>query len=122
MLARRSALNVADNSGAKNLVIIGGKLGTGKRFIGLGEVATCVVRGATSQGQIKDHQIVKAVIIRTRKETRRSDGSYIRFSDNAAVVCDDSGNPLGTRIFGPVAQELKQKGFTKIISMAKEVY
>ena len=122
MLARRSVINVADNTGAKSLVIIGGQHGSGKRFIGLAEVATCVVRGAAAQGQIKDHQIVKAVIVRTKKETRRPDGSYIRFSDNAAVICDDKNNPLGTRIFGPVAQELKQKGFAKVVSMAKEVY
>ena len=122
MLARRSVLNVADNSGAKSLVIIGGKHGSGKRFIRIGDVATCVVKGAATQGQIKDHQIVQAVIVRTKKETRRPDGSYIRFSDNAAVVCDDKGIPLGTRIFGPVAQELKLKGFAKVVSMAKEVY
>lgn len=122
MLARRSVLIVADNSGAKSLVIIGGQHGSGKRFIRLADVATCVVKGASTQGQIKDHQIVKAVIVRTKKEVRRPDGSYIRFSDNAAVVCDDKGIPLGTRIFGPVAQELKLKGFTKVVSMAKEVY
>ncbi|MBI2327261.1 50S ribosomal protein L14 [Candidatus Curtissbacteria bacterium] len=122
MLARRSHLTVADNSGAKSLVVIGSEKGSGKRFIRLGEIATCVVKGAAPLGQVKDHQIVKATIVRTKKETRRADGSYIRFSDNAAVVCDDNGIPAGTRIFGPVAQELKQKGFTKIISMAKEVY
>src|SRR3989344_5953234 len=121
MLLRRSVLAAADNSGARNLVIIGMPGMSHKKFAGIGEIVTCVVRGASPTGQVKDHQIVKALIVRTRKETRRPDGSYIRFSDNAAVVCDEKGIPLATRIFGPVAQELKNKGFTKIISMAQEV-
>lgn len=122
MLSTRSVLTVADNSGAKSLVIIGKGTGSGKRFVRLGEIITCVVRGANPQGQVKDHQIVKAVIVRTRKENRRPDGSYIRFSDNAGVICDDAGSPIASRIFGPVAQELKEKGFNKIISLAKEVF
>ncbi len=121
MLARRSNLNVADNSGAKNLVIIGVGKGSGKRFVRLGDVVTCVVKGANPIGQVKDHEIVKAVVVRTRKETRRPDGSYIRFSDNAAVIIDDAQVPRSTRIFGPIAQELRDRGFAKIASLAKEV-
>ncbi len=121
MLARRSKLNVADNSGAKNLIIIGIGKGTGRRFVKLADVVTCTVRRAIPQAAVKDHEIVKAVIVRSKKETRRNDGSYIRFSDNAAVVIDDANAPRGTRIFGPVAAEIKQKGFTKIASLAKEV-
>ena len=89
----------------------------------LGDVVTCVVKGAAAGGQVKDGEIVKAVIVRTRKEKRRDDGSYIRFSDNAAVLIDNAKdkNPRGTRIFGPVAREVKENGFSKIASMAKEV-
>lgn len=121
MLAKRSNLEVADNSGAKNLVIIGMGKGTGRRFVKIADIVTCVVRGANPIGQVKDHEIVKAVIIRTRKETRRQDGSYVRFSDNAAVVIDNQNIPRATRIFGPIAQEIKNKGFAKIASLAKEV-
>ena len=112
---------VADNSGAKNLVIIGIGKGSGKRFVRVGEIVTCVVKGANPTGQVKDHEIVKAVIVRTRKETRRADGSYIRFSDNAAVIIDASRVPRATRVFGPVSQEIKALGFSKIASLAKEV-
>ncbi len=121
MVAPRTVLKVADNSGAKSLVVIGLGKGTGKRFSYLGQMVTCVVRGANPIGQVKDHEIVKAVLVRTRKEKRRSDGSYIRFSDNAAVITDPTGNPRGTRIFGPVASELRDYGYSKIISMAREV-
>ncbi len=121
MVTRRTVLTVADNSGAKSLIIIGIGKGTGKRFTSLGDMVTCVVRGSSSTGQVKDHEIVKTVIVRTRKEKRRADGSYIRFSDNAGVVTDDSGTPRGTRIFGPVASELRDHGYNKIISMAREV-
>ena len=121
MLQPRTVLKVADNSGAKSLYIIGMGKGTGKRFVHLGEIVTAVVRGANPLGQVKDHEKVKAVIVRTRKETRRLDGSYIRFSDNAAVIIDQNNVPRGTRVFGPVAQELKQKGFNRIASLAKEV-
>ncbi len=121
MFTRRSVLNVADNSGAKSLMVIGIGGGTGKRFARLGEVITCVVRGAIPRGQVKDHEIVKAVIVRTKKETRRKDGSYIRFSDNAAVIIDNTKTPRATRIFGPVAAEIKNRGFNKIASMAQEV-
>lgn len=121
MLARRSRLSVADNSGAKSLVVIGIAKGTGRRFVGIGDVATCVVRGAIPNSNVKDHEIVKAVIVRTKKEKARPDGTYIRFSDNAAVIIDNNNIPRATRIFGPVAAEIKEKGFNKIASLAKEV-
>lgn len=121
MLTTRSVLNVADNSGAKSLMIIGIGKGTGKRFARLGDIVTCVVRGTVPTGQVKDHEIVKAIIVRTKKETGRKDGSYIRFSDNAAVIIDNSRNPRASRIFGPIATELKNKGFSKIVSLAQEV-
>lgn len=121
MLATRTRLKVADNSGARSLVIIGKGKGTGKRFVRLGDIVTCVVRGAIPTGQVKDHEIVKALVVRTKKETRREDGSYIRFSDNAAVVIDANGNLRATRIFGPIAAEIKKRGFARIASLAKEV-
>jgi|SRR3972149_4979607 len=121
MLAKRSILVVADNSGAKRLRVIGISKGSGTRFARLGDLVTCAVFGASPIGQVKDHEIVKAVIVRTKKETRRKDGSYIRFSDNAAVIVDATKAPRGTRIFGPVAAEIKGKGFNKIASLAKEV-
>ena len=122
MLQPRSKLKVADNSGAKNLVVIGLGGGSGKRFGRLGEMVTCVVKGASPTGQVKDHEIVKAVIVRSKKEVRRFDGSYVKFSDNAAVITDANGGPRCTRIFGPVAAELRARGYNKIISMAKEVF
>ena len=121
MLRPRSKLAVADNSGAKLLVVIGLGKGTGKRFAKLGDIVTATVRGAIPNSQVKDHEIVKAVVVRTRKETKRRDGSYIRFSDNAAVVIDAAKAPRATRIFGPIAVEIKIKGFSKIASLAKEV-
>lgn len=121
MLARRSRLNVADNSGAKSLVIIGIGKGTGRRFVSLGDIVTCTVRGAIPNSGVKDHEIIKAVIVRTKKENRRQDGSYVRFSDNAGVVIDNNNEPRATRIFGPVASEIKERGFSKIASLAKEV-
>ena len=121
MLLQQSNLKVADNSGAKSLQIIGLGKGTGRRFVTIGDIVTCAVKGAAVSGQVKDHEIVKAVIVRCKKETRRDDGSYIRFSDNAAVVIDANGIPRATRIFGPIASEIKRKGFVKIASLAKEV-
>lgn len=121
MVSPRAYLKVADNSGAKNLVVIGLGKGSGRRFARLGDIVTCAVRGAIPNAQIKDHEIVKAVIVRTRKEIRRKDGTYIRFSDNAGVVIDNNNLPRGTRIFGPIANEIKKKGFAKIASLAKEV-
>lgn len=122
MLQPRSKIKVADNSGAKSLVVIGLGMGTGKRFGRLGEMVTCVVKGASPTGQVKDHEIVKAVIVRSKKEVKRFDGTYIKFSDNAAVITDIKGVPRCTRIFGPVASELRVRGYSKIVSMAKEVF
>ncbi|OGC50466.1 50S ribosomal protein L14 [candidate division WWE3 bacterium RIFCSPHIGHO2_01_FULL_40_23] len=115
-------LNVADNSGAKGLKLIGIPGDSRRKFASLANIVTCSVKGASSTGVVKDHSIVKAVIVRVRKEVRRKDGSYIRFDDNAAVVVDDDGLPKGTRVFGPVARELRDKGFLKIVSAAMEVW
>ncbi len=93
-----------------------------RRFAYVGDIVQCVVRTADPQGLVKDDELVKVVIVRTRKEFRRIDGSYIRFDDNAGVVVDNDGNPRGTRIFGPVAREVKERGFDKIASMAMEMY
>src|SRR3990172_9171441 len=123
MIQLRSILNVADNSGAQRLSVIQ-VVGRGNAKIAyLGDIVTCNVKLANPTGLVKTHELVKAVIVRSRKEKRRSDGSYIRFDDNAAVIIDNikDKNPRGTRIFGPVARELKDRGFNKIISMAQEV-
>ncbi|KKU80806.1 50S ribosomal protein L14 [Candidatus Gottesmanbacteria bacterium RIFCSPHIGHO2_01_FULL_46_14] len=124
MIQRKTRLIVADNSGAQEMSVIH-IYGSSKRaFAGLGDIVQCVVRKADPTGTVKDDELVKVVIIRTRKEHGRSDGSYIRFDDNAGVVIDnaDDKNPRGTRVFGPVARELKEKGFDKIASMATELY
>ena len=123
MVQNRTLLKVADNSGGKFLMVIG-ILGGSKRSFGyIGDILTCVVKGANPVGAVKDGEIVKAVLVRARKEQKRRDGSYIRFSDNAAVVIDNAEdkNPRGSRIFGPIAREVKEKGFSKISSMAIEV-
>lgn len=121
MVQNRTMLSVADNSGAHKLMVIGMPGLSRRRFAGIGDIVTCVVRGADPNTQVKDSEIVKAVIVRTKKETRRSDGSYVRFSDNSAVLIDPQKNLKGTRIFGPVAREIKEKGFSKIVSLAPEV-
>lgn len=123
MIQHRSMVTVADNSGAKILQIIHIFGGSKRRKGGIGDIVNGVVKSANSIGQVKDGEIVKAVIVRTRKEHRRPDGSYIRFSDNAAVLIDnpEDKNPRGTRIFGPIAREIRDKGFAKIASMAVEV-
>ena len=123
MVQHRTILKVADNSGAKALMVIHIFGGSQRRFGYIGDVLNCVVKGASSIGQVKDSQIVKVILVRTRKEKRRADGSYIRFSDNAGVVIDNAKdkNPIGTRVFGPIAREVKDKGFSKIASMAIEV-
>lgn len=123
MIQHRSILTVADNSGAKALMVIHIFPGSNKRKGTVGDVLNCVVKKADPNGQVKDGEIVKVVLVRSRKEVRRTDGSYIRFSDNAGVLIDNAKdkNPRGTRIFGPVAREVKDKGFSKIASMAKEV-
>ncbi len=121
MIQHRTYLNVADNTGAKRLMCINVPGGTGKMKARLGEQITAVVKGANPNGTVKDGEVVKAVVVRTRKEMRRVDGSYIRFSENAAVVVDKDKNPRGTRIFGPIAREIREAGYMKIISLAPEV-
>lgn len=124
MLQLRSIVNVADNSGAKTASIIRIFGGSKRNYGRLADLVQCVVKITDPLGMVKKHEIVKAVIVRTRKEARRKDGSLIRFDDNAVVIIDNEKdkNPRGTRIFGPIARELKELGFTKIISMAQEVY
>jgi large subunit ribosomal protein L14 len=115
-------LVVADNTGAKKLQVIRVLGGYKKRYAVLGDIVTCVIKVAAPHGMVKKSEVVHAVLTRTHKETRRKDGSYIRFDDNAAVIIDKKNKePKGTRIFGPVARELRAKGFTKIISLAPEV-
>lgn len=122
MVQHRSILKVADNSGAKSLRVIQPLGGSGKRKATLGEIVIAVVDGADPNGQVKDSEVIRAVLVRCRKERRRADGSYIKFDDNAAVVIDKDGNLRSTRIFGPVAREVRDAGFTKIVSLAKEVW
>lgn len=122
MVQHRSILAVADNTGAKRLQVIRLHGGYKKRYGHLGEIITCVVKEAVPRGVVKKSDVVHAVLVRTTKETRRQDGSYIRFDQNAAVIIDEkSKEPKGTRIFGPVARELRIAGFSKIISLAPEV-
>lgn len=122
MVQHRTMLKVADNSGAKVLQVIQPLGGSGKRKATVGEEVVAVVKGTDPVGSVKDHEIVKALIVRTKKEVRRSDGSYIKFDDNAAVVIDTDGSLRATRIFGPIAKEVRDKGFTKIVSLAQEVW
>ena len=121
MLQSESVLVVADNSGAKKLKIIQVKGSTGKRFATLGDVVKAAVKKAIPGGTVKKSDVVDAVIVRTHKECRRADGSYVRFDDNAAVIIDKEKQPVGTRIFGPIARELRAAGYAKIISLAPEV-
>lgn len=123
MVQHRTILKVADNSGAKKLMVIQIYGGSKHRFGRLGDILGCVVREAEPAAMVKKGEIVKAVLVRSRKEMRRPDGSYIRFDENAGALIDNmkDKNPRGTRIFGPVARELRDRGFTKIISMAPEV-
>ena len=122
MIQMRTILTVADNSGAKRIACIRLKGGSiASKYAGLGDIITCSVKEAIPQSKTKKGTVVKAVIVRIRKETRRKDGSYIRFDDNAAVLIDDKGEPVGTRVFGPVARELRERKFMKIISLAPEV-
>lgn len=121
MLPVGAYLKPADNSGAQGLKLVGIP-GTRKRSASVGSIVTVVIKGASSTGVVKDHTVAKAVIVRTKKEVRRKDGSYIRFDDNAAVLIDKDKNMIGTRIFGPVAREIRDVGFLKIISLAKEVW
>jgi large subunit ribosomal protein L14 len=122
MIQQESRLKVADNSGARELLVIQVMGGSTRRYGRVGDIVVATVKAATPQGAVKKSDIVKAVIVRCSKEWRREDGSYIRFDDNAAVILDGDGrNPRGTRIFGPVARELREKGFMKIVSLAPEV-
>ena len=121
MVQKETRLNVADNSGAKKLAIIGIPGGTRKRFAYLGDIVKASVKSAIPGGAVKKGDIVEAVIVRTKKEVRREDGSYIRFDENAAVIIDKARQPVGTRIFGPVARELRNLDYMKIISLAPEV-
>lgn len=123
MIQIGTILNSADNSGAKGLNVVGIPGFSVRRFARIGDIVTCSVRGTTGIGtNIKDHEVVSVVVVRTRKEMRRSDGSYIRFDDNSGVIIDKSKNPRGTRIFGPVARELRDLGYSKIVSLAPEVW
>jgi large subunit ribosomal protein L14 len=122
MIQHESRLKVADNTGAREILVIHIMGGSTRRYGSIGDVVVGTVKSATPQGSVKKSEIVKAVIVRCSKEWRREDGSYIRFDDNAAVILDvDGQNPKGSRIFGPVARELREKGFIKIVSLAPEV-
>lgn len=122
MVQHRSILKVADNSGAKKLLVIQPLGGTGKRKASLAQVVIAAVKGAIPNGQVKDHEVVRAILVRTKKEQRRADGSYIKFDENAAVVVDKDNNLRATRVFGPIAREVRDAGFNKIVSLAKEVW
>ena len=120
MIQQESRLKVADNTGAKELLCIRVLGGSGRRFAGIGDTIVATVKDAIPGGNVKKGEVVKAVIVRTRKERRRQDGSYIRFDENAAVIIQPSGEPRGTRIFGPIGRELRDKKFMRIISLAPE--
>ncbi len=122
MVQHRTILTVADNSGAKRIQVIQPLGGSGKRKATLGQLAVAVVKGADPNGQVKNHEVIKVVMVRTKKEVRRPDGSYIKFDDNAGVVIDNDGNLRATRIFGPIAREVRDAGYTKIVSLAQEVW
>ena len=121
MIQQQSYMKVADNTGAKELMCIRVLGGTGRRYAEIGDVVVCSVKKASPGGVVKKGEVVKAVIVRTVKGHRRGDGSYIRFDDNAAVLIKEDKNPRGTRIFGPVARELREKDYMKILSLAPEV-
>lgn len=121
MVQEETNLTVADNSGAKKVRVIRILGGHGRRYASLGDLVVVTVKSALPNGAVKKGQVVKAVIVRTAKEVGRKDGSYIRFDDNAAVILNDKGEPRGTRIFGPVARELREKNYMKIVSLAPEV-
>ena len=121
MIQQQSYMKVADNTGAKELMCIRVLGGTGRRYANIGDVVVATVKKATPGGQCKKGEVVKAVVVRTVKGIKRNDGSYIRFDENAAVIIKDDKNPRGTRIFGPVARELREKDYLKILSLAPEV-
>jgi large subunit ribosomal protein L14 len=121
MIQTESRLVVADNSGARELLVIRVLGGSRRKYGSIGDIVVATVKSASTDGQVKKSEVVKAVIVRTAKEYRRSDGSYIKFDDNAAVLLAEDGvNPRGTRVFGPVARELRDKGYLKIVSLAPE--
>ena len=121
MIQQESRLSVADNSGAKEVLCIRVLGGTGRRYASIGDTIVCSVKDAMPSGNIKKGAVSRGVIVRTKKEIRRADGSYIRFDDNAVVLLNDGGELRGTRIFGPVARELREKQYMKIVSLAPEV-
>ena len=121
MIQQETRLHVADNTGAKELLAIRVLGGSKRRYAGIGDVIVASVRKAAPGGQVKKGDVVKAVVVRTSKAVRRADGTYVRFDDNAAVLIKDDKNPRGTRIFGPVARELRDKDYMKILSLAPEV-
>lgn len=123
MIQTETRLRVADNSGAKELLCIRVLGGTGRKYANIGDVIVCAVKDATPGGTVKKGDVVKAVVVRSKRGTRRADGSYVKFDQNAAVIIKDKAdkNPVGTRIFGPVARELRDNGFMKIVSLAPEV-
>ena len=121
MIQQESMVRVADNSGAKRALVIRVLGGTRRRYAGLGDTVIVAVKDALPNGTVKKSEVARAVVVRTAKETRRKDGSYIRFDENAVVIINDQGEPRGTRIFGPVARELRDKRYMKIVSLAPEV-
>lgn len=121
MIQQESRLKVADNSGAREVLTIRVLGGSGRRYAGVGDVIVATVKDATPGGNVKKGEVVKAVVVRTKKERRREDGSYIRFDENACVLINDQHQPRGTRIFGPVGRELRDKKFMRIVSLAPEV-
>ncbi len=121
MVQQQSYLKVADNTGAKEIMCIRVLGGTGRRYAGIGDVIVASVKKAAPGGVVKKGEVVKAVVVRTVKGTRRADGSYVKFDDNAAVIIKEDKNPKGTRIFGPVARELRERDYMKILSLAPEV-
>jgi len=121
VIQQESRLKVADNTGAKEILCIRVLGGSGRRYAGIGDIIVASVKDAIPSATVKKGEVVKAVVVRTAKERRRPDGSYIKFDDNAAVIINEQLNPRGTRIFGPVARELREKKFMKIISLAPEV-
>ena len=121
MIQQQTRLKVADNTGAKEIMCIRCLGGSHRKFAEIGDVIMASVKSATPGGVVKKGEVVKAVVVRTKKGARRADGSYIKFDENAAVIIKDDGNPRGTRIFGPVARELRDKNYMKILSLAPEV-
>lgn len=121
MIQQESVVKVADNSGAKRALVIRVLGGTGRRYAGIGDRVVVAVKDALPNGTVKKSDVAKAVVVRTVKETRRKDGSYIKFDENAVVIINDAGEPRATRIFGPVARELREKRYMKIVSLAPEV-